>query len=73
MSIKKVFGLYKINKNILKYAIGVAICALGTGYIIGYTTFLYFRNSFFSTLLPIVLIVIGLITANIYYNRIIKK
>ena len=66
MGIKEIFGLHKIDKNILYYAFSVALCAFGAGIAVER----YFR---IGILTATIFVFVGLILANVFYNKILKS
>ena len=66
MGIKEVFGLHKINKNILLYALGTATFGIGLGSLLR-----IYAN--LSTSVSLVILIIGFIMAHLFYNRILTN
>lgn len=66
MGIKEMFGLHKIDKNILYYAFSVSLCAFGAGVALEH----YFR---IGITIATIFVFVGLIMANVFYNKILKS
>ena len=66
MGIKEIFGLHRIDKNILYYAISVSLCAFGAGVAVEH----YFR---IGITIATIFVFVGFIMANIFYNKVLKR
>lgn len=63
MDTKKTFKINKLTKKVLMYGIGIALCGFALGLAVSYFIKI---NLVISSLV----LVLGLIIANIYYNKI---
>lgn len=69
MSLKRIFGLDRINKNILYYAGGNTLCGVG----LGITITLFLKDILDRIVAAIIVFIIGFIIAQYYYNNILKE